>query len=86
MQVKNEITQEYIDYILSIDDQYVAATTLDYGIEVINNIYTDFQINNADTEKKNLSLAAIRNNYTSVLGETKHGEYASYVREAELFL
>ena len=81
MQVKNEITKEYIDYVLSIDEQYVAATTLDYGIEVINNIYTDFQVNNVDTEDKiqNISLAAIRNNYTSVLGETKHGEYASYV-------
>lgn len=79
MQVKNEITQDYIDYVLSIDDQYVAATTLGYGIEVINNIYTDFQINNADTEKQNISIAAIRNNYTSVLGETKYGEYASYV-------
>lgn len=79
MQVKNEITKEYIDYILSIDENYVAATTLDYGIEVINNIYTDFQINNADKEKQNISLAAIRNNYTSVLGETKHGAYASYV-------
>lgn len=79
MQVKNEINQSYIDYLLSIDEQYVAATTLNYGIEVINNIYTDFKINNNDTEVSNISLSAIRNNYTSVLGETKYGEYASYV-------
>ena len=79
MQVKNDITKAYIDYILSIDEKYIAATTLDYGIEVINNIYTDFKVNNNDTTAKNISLAAIRNNYTAVLSEAEYGQYASYV-------
>lgn len=79
MQVKNEITQAYIDYILSIDSQYVATTKLDYGIEVINNIYTDFKVNNSDTKAQSISLAAIRNNYTAVLGDTEYGQYAAYV-------
>lgn len=79
MQIKNDISQDYIDYVLSLDKKYAAAISLNYGIDVTNNIYTSFKVNNKDTSSKSLSLSAIRSTYTSVLSETEYGEYASYV-------
>ncbi|MDE7106226.1 MAG: ATP-binding cassette domain-containing protein, partial [Anaeroplasmataceae bacterium] len=79
MQIQNNITQDYIDYVLSMDRTYAAAISLGYGIDVTNNIYTSFTTNNSDTTSKNLSLSAIRSTYTSVLSQTEYGEYASYV-------
>ena len=51
MQISNNITQDYIDYVYTIDKAYAAAITLDYGIDVTNNIYTDFQVNYRDPKK-----------------------------------
>ncbi|MDE6406980.1 MAG: ABC transporter ATP-binding protein/permease [Anaeroplasmataceae bacterium] len=80
MQISNNITQDYIDYVYSIDEGYAAAISLEYGIDVTNNIYTDYQVHyNKPEEKKNTSLSAIKNIYTSVLGETEFSRYASYV-------
>ncbi len=79
MQIKNNITQNYIDYVYSIEDGYAAAISLDYGVDVTNNIYTDFQVNQADLTKENISLSAIKAIYTSVLKETEYSQYASYV-------
>lgn len=78
MQIKNDITQNYIDYVKSIDPKYAAAITLDYGIDVTNNIYTGFRANQADASQ-NISLSAIRNIYTSVLKETEYKDYAGFV-------
>ncbi|MDE7162345.1 MAG: ABC transporter ATP-binding protein, partial [Anaeroplasmataceae bacterium] len=80
MQISNNITQDYIDYVYSIDAGYAAAISLEYGIDVTNNIYTDFQVDYYKPEdKKNTSLSAIKNIYTSVLRETDFSKYASYV-------
>ncbi|MDE7385457.1 MAG: ABC transporter ATP-binding protein/permease [Anaeroplasmataceae bacterium] len=80
MQINNNITQNYIDYVYSIDEGYAAAISLEYGIDVTNNIYTDYQVYyNKPEEKKNTSLSAIKNIYTSVLSETDFSRYASYV-------
>lgn len=82
MQIKNNITQEYIDYVSSMSRKYAAAISLYYGIDVTNNIYTDFTINNSDigTENvKNTSISTIKNIYTSVLKETDYKNYADYV-------
>lgn len=79
MQISNNITKDYIDYVLSIDKAYAAAISLGYGIDVTNNIYTSFKVNENDTDSKNMSLSAIKNNYTSVLKETDYAQYASYV-------
>lgn len=79
MQISNNITQDYIDYVYSIEDGYAAAITLDYGIDVTNNIYTAFKVNEKDQETQNMSLSAIKSTYTSVLKETDYSQYASYV-------
>lgn len=80
MQINNNITQDYIDYVYSIEDGYAASISLNYGIDVTNNIYTNFQVNSRDSAtSSNISLSSIRNIYTSVLKETEYATYASYV-------
>lgn len=79
MQISNNITQDYIDYVFTLDKTYAAAITLDYGIDVTNNIYTDFQVNYRDPKKETISVSAIKEIYTSVLKETDYAKYASYV-------
>jgi len=74
----NTITQDYIDYILSMSDDYAAAVFLTYGLDVTNNIFTDFK-ESADTKAETMSLSAIKNVYTSVLEHSPYASYADYV-------
>ncbi len=70
MFVENNITQEYIDYVLSLPEEDVAAIFLDYEIEIKNNIYLDFYpLEDSDPEK--ISLKTLISIYTSILLETE---------------
>lgn len=78
--VKNDITQEYIDYVSALPKEDAAAVYLDYDLDIGGNIYTDFYTEKDNHDKKqNMSVAAIRNMYISVLNETVFGKYSSYV-------
>lgn len=75
--VTNEITKEYIDYIKSIPSEYLETVSYDYGIDILHNIYTDF--NGAGVKDKNkelTSLAVIKNAYQSLLSETEFKDSA----------
>ena len=74
----NNITQEYIDYVMSLPEEYAAAIFLNYGLDVTNNIFTDFK-ETADSGTENMSLATIKNIYTSVLEFSPYSSYANYV-------
>lgn len=74
--VENEITKEYVNYISNIPKDQ-AVLKLDYGMDVTNNIYTDFSRNK--DFKENVSLSAIKSIYTSVMGETEYKEQASMI-------
>lgn len=78
LMIQNTITQEYIDYVLGLPAEDVATIFLDYGLDVSNNIYTDFRESKGG-DAKDVSLTAIRSIYTSVLKETNFAKYASYV-------
>ncbi|MCL2447044.1 MAG: ATP-binding cassette domain-containing protein [Oscillospiraceae bacterium] len=75
---ENRITQDYIDFLLSMPPEYLAELFFDYGLDVTNNIFTNFR-ENADSEPVNMSLAAIRNMYASVLQHTPHAEHAEQI-------
>ena len=76
--IDNHITQEYIDYIQTLPAEYAADIFLDYGLDITNNIFTDFK-ENANSKTDNMSLSAIRNIYTAVLLESPFSKYADYV-------
>ena len=75
--MNNSITQDYIDYILSLPDEQ-AAIFLNYGLDVTNNIFTEFK-ESADSHTENMSLSTIKNVYTSVLAHSPYSQYADYV-------
>ncbi len=76
--VKNNITQDYVDYVLSMPEGY-AAFKVDYGIDITNNIYTDFKRDKNHTEK--VSISSIKNIYTSVMKETEYKDQASLITQ-----
>ena len=78
MMIDNTITQDYIDFVETLPTKHTAEIFLDYGLDVTNNIFTDFK-ENAGSEVQNMSLAAIRNLYTSVLEKSPYSDYADYV-------
>jgi len=78
MILDNTITQEYIDYVLTMPEAYAADIFLNYGLDVTNNIFTDFY-ETPSSAPANVSLSAVRNIYTSILEKSPYSQYASYV-------
>ena len=78
MMIDNNITEEYVDYLKAMPSEYIADIFFNYGLDVTNNIYTDFK-ETESTDIKNMSLSAIRNMYTAVLEKSPYSDYASYV-------
>ena len=64
----------------SIPEEDAAAVYLNYDLDIGGNVYTDFytEKDNRDS-KQNMSVAAIRNMYISVLSKTVFDKYSSYV-------
>ncbi len=76
--VKNEISKEYVDYVLSMPEENRAAIKLSYGIDLSHSIFTEVKQNAAASPTK-LSVTALTATYTSILKETEGlGQYASY--------
>lgn len=75
--VKNTITQEYIDYVMSMPASNYAAIKLGYSIDLANNLYVDF---NRYGDSELTSITTITNNYTTILKTFPElAKYASYV-------
>ena len=80
--MENTITKEYIDYVQAMPKEYYNAMLVSYGIDLNNNLYTDFYETvdkKANGEERNISISALTNLYTQILKETEFKEYASYV-------
>jgi len=78
MMFENDITQDYVDYLKTLPSEYLADIFLNYGLDVTNNIFTDFK-ENSDSETENMSLATIKNVYTSVLKKSPQSKYADFI-------
>ena len=78
--ISNDITKDYIDFVLNMDKDSYAAMTLDYGISLDNNVYTTWNYNNT-SEAKRMSVSAITKMYTSVLEKTSFNKYATYIEQ-----
>ena len=76
--VQNNITQDYVDFINNIPAEYLSALYFDYGLDVSNNIYTNFRENAGDAGQ-NISLSGIKAIYGAVLGETDFADYVPII-------
>ena len=84
-QVTNNITEDYINYVLSMPVENYSAITLDYGIDVSNNIYTDWKYSRIGASE-NLSISGITKMYTSILNDTEFKNYSSYISQLDVAL
>ncbi len=76
--VENTIKPEYVSYVNKIPEQFDAMVKLDYGLDIGNNLYFDFQ-RDANSQTEKISLAGILAKYSSVLKTTNFGAYSSYI-------
>ena len=80
---QNEFDQDYVNYIKSMPSDYYSAIKLDYGINVLDSIYTNFDIASSGTGaqyNKVTSLSTIKETYTALIEEIPaYAQYASIV-------
>ncbi len=78
MIIKNDITEDYIEYIRSMPEEYRNAILYEYGIDMTYSIYTDHV---GEKGTSNLSIAALTSMYTKILEGTDFSDYASYITQ-----
>ncbi len=77
--IKNDITDEYLEFLEAMPKEYYADMSYTYGYELGNNIYTNIQMAGETSERK-LSFNSIIENYQSVLSTVDGiGKYSEYV-------
>ena len=76
--VTNEINQNYIDYLNAMPKEYIQNISYGYGIDITNNIYTNFTQESMN-KTTSTSLTAIKQIYKSLLLETEFKESASAI-------
>ena len=78
MMISNNITQDYIDYIDAMPEEYYESISYDYGINVNNNIYTTDDIKGWDKDSK-YSLSSIMNLASAIISKTDYSSYSSII-------
>ena len=76
--VTNEINEDYVNYIKAMPKEYVEDISYGYGIDISNNIYTDFASKKGGDAQKT-SLTAIKQIYKALLSETEFKEAVSAI-------
>lgn len=74
----NNITKEYVDYVKAIPKEQ-ATVLVNRGLDVSNNIYTDFIGGGENPVAQNVSLSSIKTIYTSVMKGTEFGDNSSFI-------
>lgn len=75
--ISNQINENYIQFIKDMPEEYYAALSFDYGLDLSNNIYTTFTSEDGSVE--HLSLSAILETYVALLGNTSFSSLSSSV-------
>jgi len=80
---KNNITDEYIQYVSEMPKEYYSASKRAYGIEHKYNLFTDAKLitgeHGEETNVEQVSLKAIEDIYVEMVKTTKFATYASMI-------
>lgn len=76
--VENEITEEYIEYVNNMPEEYYQEILFEYGINFNHSIYAKFKQDCSD-EGRWTSSTAITSIYASLLKETDLKDFAEYI-------
>ena len=80
--MENTITEDYVEYVKAMPKEYYNAMLVSYGIDLNNNLYTDFYESvgdKANGEARQISVSALTTLYTQILKETSFSSFASYI-------
>ncbi len=78
MLIKNDISNDYVEYVKNMPNEYYSDIIFNYGIDFTNNIYTEYK-NKSTDEAYNLSISALTTKYTAILEQTDFKETAPFV-------
>ncbi len=78
LKVTNDITQNYLDYVLAMPEEYYSTITTDLGINASISFYTDYLLSGYSDSQK-ISLLAAQEIYTSMLEDTEYASYSQYI-------
>jgi len=82
MMTKNAINKDYVDFVMSMPSEYYSAISLDYGLDITPNLFTEFSIGYDGVEhpgvepKQVQSIQSINRLYSSLIKEMD--DYADY--------
>lgn len=76
--IENNITKDYVEYVKSMPEEDRAAILLNYGIELSNNVYTEWKYDGVSAPVE-MSISSLIKMYTSVLEKTEFAEQSGYV-------
>ncbi len=82
MMTKNAINKDYVDFVMSMPAEYYSAISLDYGLDITPNLFTEFSIGYDGAEhpgvetKQVQSIQSINRLYSSLIKEMD--DYADY--------
>jgi len=82
----NDLNDNYINFVKNMPEEYYSSMSFGYGIDVSNNVYTDFYVNkemegNEYKYHKNLSIGALISTYSAVLQKTEYKQFVTYVSQ-----
>ena len=82
LMTKNAINKDYVDFVMSMPSDYYSAISLDYGLDITPNLFTEFSIGYDDAlhpgveTKQVQSIQSINRLYSSLIKEMD--DYADY--------
>lgn len=81
--LKNDITQDYIDFVNDMPSKYYAALSMEYGFNIKNNLYTHSDIHlkgytDEELSKQRYSISGITAVCSTILENINDGEYSAY--------
>ena len=74
--IRNDLTREYTDYVLSMPEEYRAAIVVDWGQELSHSVYTELKRTDGGTVYP--SVSALTERYTAMIRKTKFAAFAEY--------
>ncbi len=76
LQVHNELTRDYTDYVLSMPEEYRAAIKVNWGMDLSHSIFTSRTLLDGTVEHP--SVTSLTAAYTSMIEKTEFKQFASY--------
>ncbi len=75
--VTNDITKEYVDYVSEMPSEYYNAINTTYGLNLSNNLYTNFNFSGQQNNQMSLTFALEL--YKSMLEKTAYKDFSTYI-------